>query len=220
MEVVSSGPSEVAIQASLFDSIRGLLGIAPIFLAGVLLLGIMLAVIYRKDREIPRVRTAVLSLTLYYYLYVMLTHVVGIPTLAEFRRVSQFGEPIFNPNINLIPLRDGGSLSFLLNIVLFVPLGFLCPLISKTFERVRNTFLMGLALSLLIEMAQLFTLYRATDIDDLLTNVAGTMVGYICFRLIAALPVIRRRTKGEACDYTAWIPGVLTAVAFVVGFFS
>ncbi|MRT18404.1 VanZ family protein, partial [Vitellibacter sp. q18] len=109
-----------------------------------------------------------------------------------------------NPNINLIPFSDGFSLSFILNILLFVPLGFLCPLISKTFERLRNTFLIGFGLSLFIETIQLFTLHRATDIDDLLTNVIGTIIGYFCFKLIAKLRIVKLHSDDDSMeqDYT------------------
>ncbi|MDD3220740.1 MAG: VanZ family protein [Lachnospiraceae bacterium] len=41
---------------------------------------------------------------------------------------------------------------------LFVPLGFLCPFISKSFEHIKNTLLIGFGLSLFIEFLQLFTL--------------------------------------------------------------
>ena len=178
METVVNDQSSVEIQIGLFEAIKDLLLIEPIFLLGIVLIGIFLVMIFKKDGDIPKVKTAILSLAMYYYLCVMLSHIVGIPTFSEYRRISQLGETFFNPNINLIPFSDGVSLSFVLNIFLFVPLGFVCPLISKTFERLRNTVLIGFGVSLTIEIVQLFTLLRATDIDDLLTNVMGTIIGY------------------------------------------
>ncbi len=189
---------------------------------GIIFIGILLVVIFRKDSSIPKVKTSILSLAMYYYLCVMLTHIVGIPTLREYIRLSQSGKAFFNPNINLMPLSDGIHLSFVLNIFLFIPLGFLCPLISRTFERAKNTFFIGLGLSFLIEFVQLFTLYRATDIDDLLTNVAGTIIGYFCFRLIAKLRIVKLHfnQNSTARDYAVYIPFVIMAVTFVLGFFS
>ena len=131
MDIVSSSQSGVAIQVGLVDSIIGLLLISPIFLLGIVLIGILLTIIFRKDSSIPRVKTSILSLVLYYYLCIMLTHIVGIPTLGECIRLSQLGEAFFNPNLKLIPFSDGFSLSYILNIFLFIPLGFLSPLISK-----------------------------------------------------------------------------------------
>ncbi|MCB7304713.1 VanZ family protein [Bariatricus massiliensis] len=222
MGVVSSSQSSTEIQIGLFESIIDLLLIEPFLLLGIVLICVLLIVIFRKDSSIPKVKTSILSLAFYYYLCIMLTHIVGIPTLSEFVRLSRLGEAFFNPNINVIPLSDGMGLGFILNIFLFIPLGFLCPLMSKTLERAGNTFFIGLGLSLFIEIVQLFTLYRATDIDDLITNVIGTMIGYLCFRLIAKLRIVKLHSSLKAVerDYTVYIPIAIIIVAFILGFFS
>lgn len=218
MDVVSS----TEIQIGLFESIIDLLLIEPFLLLGIVLIGILLIVIFRKDSSIPKIKTSILSLAFYYYLCIMFTHIVGIPTLSEFIRLSRLGEAFFNPNINVIPLSAGMGLGFILNIFLFIPLGFLCPLMSKTLERAGNTFFIGLGLSLFIEIVQLFTLYRATDIDDLITNVIGTMIGYLCFRLIVKLRIVKLHSSLKAVerDYTVYIPIAIIIVAFILGFFS
>lgn len=218
MDVVSS----TEIQIGLFESIIDLLLIEPFLLLGIVLIGVLLIVIFRKDSSIPKIKTSILSLAFYYYLCIMFTHIVGIPTLSEFIRLSRLGGAFFNPNINVIPLSAGMGLGFILNIFLFIPLGFLCPLMSKTLERAGNTFFIGLGLSLFIEIVQLFTLYRATDIDDLITNVIGTMIGYLCFRLIAKLRIVKLHSSLKAVerDYTVYIPIAIIIVAFVLGFFS
>lgn len=222
MNVVTNGQSGTEIQMGLFDAILDLLLIDPLFLPGLIAIGILLVVIFRKDTGIPKVKTSIWSVVMYYYLCIMLTHIVGIPTLGEYKRMSQLGEAFFNPNINLIPFSGGISLSFILNILLFIPLGFLCPLIGKTFQCVKNTFLAGFGLSLFIEIVQLFTLHRATDINDLFTNVIGSVIGYLCFRLVAKLRIVNLNSNGKSTehDYTVYIPVVIMIVAFVLGFFS
>lgn len=222
MDIVSNSETGVELQLGLVEAIIDLLSISPIFLLGIVLIGIILTIIFRKDSSIPKIKTSVLSLILYYYLCLMLTNIVGIPTLSEYIRLSRLGEAFFNPNVNLIPFSDGFSLSFLLNIFLFIPLGFLSPFISKTFERVRNIFFIGLGLSLFIETTQLFTLYRATDVNDILTNVAGTMIGYFCFRLIAKLRIAKLYSSQKTTrhDYTAYLPIAIIIIVFILGFFS
>ena len=222
METVANNQSSVEIQTGLFEAIKDLLLIEPIFLLGIVLIGIFLVMIFKKNGDIPKVKTAILSLAMYYYLCVMLSHIVGIPTFSEYRRISQLGETFFNPNINLIPFSDGFSVSVILNIFLFVPLGFVCPLISKNFKRLRNTVLIGFGLSLTIEIVQLFTLLRATDIDDLLTNVMGTIIGYFCYKLIAVLRIAKPHLSDDSMkrDFTVYIPIVIIIVTFVLGFFS
>lgn len=100
--------------------------------------------------------------------------VVGIPAVGTFK--IDFG-------LNLIPLIDivdsplGYIKNTVLNIVLFIPMGFLVPAIWKNYRSVKVMALMGLALSISIEILQIFT-FRLTDIDDLITNTAGTLIGY------------------------------------------
>lgn len=85
----------------------------------------------------------------------------------------------------------------------------------------KNTFFTGLGLSLTIEFVQLFTLYRATDIDDLITNTVGALVGYGCFKLIHRMAAkshpVRELQEPRVLRY---LPGVIIAMTFVLGFFS
>ncbi|MDD3222272.1 MAG: VanZ family protein [Clostridia bacterium] len=194
------------IQLSMFDVVMDLVRIEPILLLGIAIIAIF----------VSKGKTAILSVVLYYYLCVMLINIVGIPTLAEYIRLTQLDEAFFNPNINLILLREGLSTGFILNIFLFIPLGFLCPLISRTFERAGNTFFIGLGLSAMIEIGQLFTLYRATDINDLIANTLGTLIGYLCFRLAAKLRIV----KTDSNQTSAKIPFAIIGLALVLGFFS
>ncbi len=74
------------------------------------------------------------------------------------------------------------------NIVLFMPLGFLVPLIWKGIKW-SAVLEIGLLCSFAIEAIQ-FTLsyalgytYKITDVDDLILNASGTMMGYILYRI-------------------------------------
>lgn len=222
MNSVSSNQSDVSVQLGLFDAVKDLLFVNPVFLLGIIVICAMLIIIFKKNRTIPKIRISILVLVFYYYLCVMLANIVGIPTLSEYIRLSGLGEVFFRPNINLIPFQDGFSMGFILNIFLFLPLGFLCPLISKSYQRVKNIFLIGCGLSLTIEIVQLFTLYRATDIDDLITNVAGTLIGYFCFRLIHKRVITKFRSirEFEEPHDMRYVPIVVIVTAFVLGFFS
>lgn len=99
---------------------------------------------------------------------------VGIPTVGTFR---------VDLGFNLIPLIDIVNSPFeytkntVLNIILFVPLGFLVPAIWKNYRSIKTMLFMGFVLSVGIEVLQIFT-FRLTDIDDLITNTAGTAIGY------------------------------------------
>jgi glycopeptide antibiotics resistance protein len=88
--------------------------------------------------------------------------------------------------INLIPFRwiAEGVRPYIENILLFIPLGFMLPCIWKKYEVFWRTALSGFTLSLIIELCQLFNINRVTDIDDLLMNTLGALVGWVIFRLL------------------------------------
>lgn len=225
MNSVSSNQSNVSVQLSLFDAIKDLLFVHPVFLLGIIEICIILIIVFRKNKKIPKTKVWILALVIfvfYYYLYIMLTKIVGIPTLREYIRLSRLGESFFHPNINLIPFSEGVSLGFVFNIFLFIPLGFLCPIISKRYQRIKNAFFIGCGLSLTIEVVQLFTLYRATDIDDLITNVVGTLIGYFCFRFVHKVMIAKFHKRNDFTEpyYMHYMPVIIIGMTFVLGFFS
>ena len=122
----------------------------------------------------------------------------------------------------------------LLNIVLFIPLGLLVR--AMTGRGIPTAILLGLAASLLIETTQYTGLwgiydcgYRVADVDDLLTNTAGALVGAVAAPFVAGWvprpaalaalppqPVTRiRRLLGSALDAAliSVMPAMLHTVA-------
>lgn len=81
---------------------------------------------------------------------------------------------------NLIPFAGmfAGLKTTLLNVLLFIPLGFLLPVLWDRFRDCKKTLILGFGMSLTIELLQIFTL-RATDINDLITNTLGTFLGFV-----------------------------------------
>lgn len=119
-----------------------------------------------------------LKRTCYYTLFALYLSAVyavtGMPSIQYMR---------FDVNINLIPFVSMASelSSTLLNVLLFIPFGLLVPLIWKDFRSFKKMVLLGLSSTLFIELSQLLT-YRATDINDLITNLIGTIIGYALAR--------------------------------------
>ena len=96
---------------------------------------------------------------------------VGLPCITYIR---------FDINANLIPLLGMRQdlRNSILNVLLFVPLGFLLPLFWEGYRNWKKTMLFGASMSLSIECMQMLTM-RATDVNDLITNVLGTCLGYV-----------------------------------------
>lgn len=79
------------------------------------------------------------------------------------------------------------------NVICFVPFGFLIPTLSK--NNVLNNFLsvtiLAMAFSMLIETTQLIAKVGAFDVDDIILNTFGGLLGYVIFKL--AKGIIRNK---------------------------
>ena len=135
--------------------------------------------------------------------------VVGIPTINTLMVHAEF---------NWIPVIDivNSPLEYIkntvLNIILFVPLGFLLPTIWKQYRALKKTFLAGLGLSFMIEILQIFT-YRLTDIDDLITNSVGTVIGFFLSSVFAEK--LRLKLPGTDEKYE---PIIICIIVFLIMF--
>jgi glycopeptide antibiotics resistance protein len=93
-----------------------------------------------------------------------------------------------NPKPNWIPFhsmigdwRNGGRefvVNFLGNIVAFLPMGLLPPHIVRRRTTIWQIALFSLAISLAIETGQFFSGRRVPDVDDLILNTVGGVLGY------------------------------------------
>lgn len=96
--------------------------------------------------------------------------------------------------INLVPFRTIGRfrrlgygdlsvLNLLGNVLIFAPIGFFPPLLWRRWQSPWKTALLGFACSFFIEFFQLF-IARQTDVDDLILNTAGAVLGYAMFAVL------------------------------------
>lgn len=119
------------------------------------------------------------------------------------------GEPFAAPydNVQLEPLRtirlllDGSQETRQLggNLLLLAPMGLLVPIAWRAARPFAATVLVGFATSVLIELLQ-FTLgvlvgefYRVVDVDDVLLNTAGVVLGRLVFAVVWPLWTWSRR---------------------------
>ena len=92
------------------------------------------------------------------------------------------------------------SLAFrlmLANIAAFIPLGILLPLAFPGIARLAVVLVGALALSSAVEISQLAIsvnlgyAYRSTDVDDVILNVAGALVGYVAIAVTRVLGALQ-----------------------------
>jgi glycopeptide antibiotics resistance protein len=70
------------------------------------------------------------------------------------------------------------------NLGLLFPLGLLGPIALPALGRWWRVALLALVYSATIELIQLLVPDRSADIDDVIVNVAGAMVGFLVYRLV------------------------------------
>lgn len=85
------------------------------------------------------------------------------------------------------------------NLLMFMPLGFVLPLLGKPFQRAIPVLLVSFLLSLGVETAQLLTARGIFDMDDILHNTLGGLAGYSLFE--AVLTGIRQKRLSVQLAY-------------------
>ncbi|MEH7785587.1 VanZ family protein [Bacillus thuringiensis] len=139
-----------------------------------------------------------ISIQHFLWVYVFLFYLSLVYKVTQIGTIWDIGryETLIRANqINLIPFASEGMTTYVLNILLFMPLGFLLPTIWPQFRTIKNTAYAGFGFSLAIELGQLLN-NRITDIDDLFTNTLGAIIGYLLYR---AFKMILRR-EGKKLD--------------------
>ena len=81
-------------------------------------------------------------------------------------------------------MRGGGIArdNILGNIFAFSPLGFLLPILFDKCNNVKKILIIGLTVSLSIEVVQVVFSLGSGDIDDIILNVFGTILGFWIYK--------------------------------------
>jgi len=83
------------------------------------------------------------------------------------------------------------AINILGNILIFIPIGFLVSVLTPNRHKGWLAFLIGLAISLTIELIQLSFIIRVFDVDDLILNSSGAWLGFIAYLLICQVKPIK-----------------------------
>jgi glycopeptide antibiotics resistance protein len=67
------------------------------------------------------------------------------------------------------------------NVIAFMPYGFLLPLLNRAYRKFYIIAILSIIFSLLIEAAQLLLKVGVFDVDDILMNSLGGILGYLVF---------------------------------------
>jgi glycopeptide antibiotics resistance protein len=81
------------------------------------------------------------------------------------------------------------------NIVAFAPFGFFLPILWKKGRNLFGCVLLSALFSLTVEAVQFFTKVGAFDVDDIMLNAIGGLMGWLCYYLIWVPLLKKKRNK-------------------------
>ena len=85
--------------------------------------------------------------------------------------------------ISLIPFcflfdrYDGWLINIIGNIAMFIPFGIVLPICFRKLDNIKKTVIAGICVTIFIELSQLLSPERHTDIDDIILNTSGVLIG-------------------------------------------
>ena len=139
-----------------------------------------------------------LQLMLVYICIVVVTRFTFFP----FSKVDGRVQPLlfdaaimFPPRMNLVPMVNLLNYEIfremLINVVgntaMFIPLGIVWPSVFKKLDTHKKVIAAGVGYSLCIEILQLLFYDRVTDVDDLILNSLGYLIGYGLYLLVKTI---------------------------------
>lgn len=86
-------------------------------------------------------------------------------------------------------------LNVVMNVAAFAPFGFFLPIISTRHKKFISVFLLSLELTLAIESLQLFFKVGIFDVDDIIMNTLGGVIGYLVYYIVRNME--RKRNHGR-----------------------
>ena len=148
----------------------------------------------------------------FWFFWVITIYLLAVLALVGFPSITSMN---LDYTINIIPFVDMVSdfVNACLNVLLFIPLGIFLPVLWDKYKDIKNIILVALYLTVGIELSQILT-FRTTDINDIITNIAGALLGYYIIRGITKnfTKYIKSNTKNRDLYF---ICGMVALIMFL-----
>lgn len=109
--------------------------------------------------------------------------------------------------------------NIILNILMLVPLGFFLPLLFKKCKRFWVTYLSGFLFTLILELTQLFAQRGIFELDDIVNNTLGCIIGYGIVMIFIVYIVERKKDKFLFL-FSLQLPLLITIIGFSSIFYT
>lgn len=158
--------------------------------------------VYHKNQKLSWKRE--LQLLLVYICFAVIARFTFCPFGKVNGRIQPLlfdAEKMWPFRINLVPfihmtdyaVRREAILNFVGNTFMFVPVGIVYPIVYKNLNTHKKIIAAGVGLSLAIEILQLPFYDRVSDIDDLILNSLGYLLGYFIYLGFKALKKVTNK---------------------------
>ena len=101
--------------------------------------------------------------------------------------------------------------TLILNILMFIPLGFMIPLLFDKAKKWHTSYFIGFLLTLSIEAIQFITKRGSFDIDDIINNALGYMIGY---GIVMIFISVYNKNNKVLASLMYQIPLIITIITF------
>jgi len=150
----------------------------------VFLVCLLVAAFFKKNYYGLGQFTLMLSFGIY---LLSMMHLVFFPievNLGEYRNLTRLYKAA-----NFIPILTIDVKTFVLNVIMLVPFGMYLPFLSRKIRSVKQAARLGFYVSLSFELTQLAIRVllgsgRSTDINDLIANTSGAVIGFLLIRKV------------------------------------
>ena len=104
------------------------------------------------------------------------------------------------------------------NVFVFAPFGYFIPLIYKKCQNIKIVILAGFFASLFFEICQYFLYLGSADIDDIILNLLGVILGFLFFKIVEK--IYKRQTTKYEVTIILSIIGFIVAGYLAVDYFG
>ena len=198
-----------------------ILGILVVALIGVLLLIYNLIAKITKNKKVS---IPIRRLLLYAVFMIYIVVVVGATMLRYSGYSISWGNKIIYPLFYSYreAWKDFSAREWrniILNIMMFVPFGFLLPFVSNKFQVFWKTYLAGFLFTTIIEVTQLLLHLGIFELDDFMNNTIGAMIGYGFYRLFVFVVQKWKKQETKTISMVCFqIPLLVTLTSFALIF--
>lgn len=157
----------------------------PLFL--IFLIYLLVSTFFKRNYYGMGQFTLVLSFAIY---LLSMLHLVIFPievNLGEYRNLTPWYKAA-----NFIPILTIDVKTFVLNVIMLVPFGMYLPFLNRRIQSIKQAARLGFYVSLSFELTQLVIRIllgsgRSTDINDLIANTLGAVIGFLLIRKVSKI---------------------------------